>query len=141
MSTDSLHQTRVAQAQAEVGQTEVLRPVALTLVAICVSVIVAVPITQIWMDHRVLHVTSDAIETVSTRVDGPSRVARVIAGNRQMLAAIQRFTDRLDNRFPGRPAPASSRPVAAAHSTSGPETSASTSAATDGCITRPTCST
>ena len=42
MSIDDLHHTRVAQAHAEVGQTEVLRPVALTLVAVFVAIVAAV---------------------------------------------------------------------------------------------------
>ena len=96
MSVQSIHQTRVAQALAEVGQTEVSRPVALTLAAVFVMTIAAVPITQAWMDHGVLRVAPDAIATAPTRVDGPSPIARVINGNRQLLAAIQRFTDRLD---------------------------------------------
>ena len=96
MSVQSLHQTRVAQAHAEVGQTEVSRPVALTLVVVFVAIIAAVPITQAWMDHRVLPVALNATATAPTRVGGPSPIARVIKGNRQVLAAIQRFTDRLD---------------------------------------------
>ena len=96
MSVQSIHQTRVAQAHAEVGQTEVSRPVALTLAAVFVTTIAAVPITQAWMDHGVLRVAPDATATAPTHVDGPSPIARVINGNRQVLAAIQRFTDRLD---------------------------------------------
>ena len=96
MSVESLHQTRVAQAHAEVGQTEVSRPVALTLVVVFVAIIATVPITQVWTDHRVLRVTPIATATAPTRVDGPSPIARVINGNRQVLATIQRFTDRLD---------------------------------------------
>ena len=96
MSVQSLHQTRVAQAHAEVGQTEVSRPVALTLVVVFVAIIAAVPITQAWMDYRVLPVALNATATAPTRVGGPSQIARVIKGNRQVLAAIQRFTDRLD---------------------------------------------
>ena len=96
MSVESIHQTRVAQAHAEVGQTEVSRPVALTLAAVFVTTIAAVPITQAWLDHSVLRVAPDTTATGATRVDGPSPIARVINGNRQVLAAIQRFTDRLD---------------------------------------------
>ncbi len=96
MSVQSIHQTRVAQAHAEVGQTEVSRPVALTLAAVFVTTIAAVPITQAWMDHGVLRVALDATATGPARVDGPSPIARVIDGNRQVLAAIQRLTDRLD---------------------------------------------
>ena len=96
MSVESLHRTRVAQAHAEVGQTEVSRPVALTLVVVFVAIIAAVPITQVWTDHRVLRVAPIATATAPTRVDGPSPIARIINGNRQVLAAIQRFTDRLD---------------------------------------------
>ncbi|HIN10742.1 MAG TPA: hypothetical protein EYM63_03905, partial [Acidobacteria bacterium] len=96
MSVESIHQTRVAQAHAEVGQTEVSRPVALTLAAVFVTTIAAVPITQAWLDHSVLRLTPDTTATGATRVDGPSPIARVINGNRQVLAAIQRFTDRLD---------------------------------------------
>ena len=96
MSVQSIHQTRVAQAHAEVGQTEVSRPVALTLAAVFVTTIAAVPITQAWMDHGVLRVALDATATGPARVDGPSPIARVIDGNRQVLTAIQRFTDRLD---------------------------------------------
>ena len=96
MSVQSIHQTRVAQAHAEVGQTEVSRPVTLTLAAVFVTTIAAVPITQAWMDHGVLRVALDATATGPPRVDGPSPIARVIDGNRQVLAAIQRLTDRLD---------------------------------------------
>ena len=96
MSVESLHQTRVAQAHAEVGQTEILRPVALTLVALFVAIITAVPTSQAWMDHRVLHVVTGATANAATRVDRPSPISRVTSRNRQMLAAIQRFTDRLD---------------------------------------------
>ena len=96
MSVESLHQTRVAQAHAEVGQTEVSRPVALTLAAVFVTTITAVPITQAWMDHRVLRVGPAATATTPTRADSPALIERVINGNQQVLAAIQRFTDRLD---------------------------------------------
>ena len=96
MSVESIHQTRVAQAHAEVGQTEVSRPVALTLAAVFVTIIAAVPITQAWLDHSVLRVAPDTTATGATRVDGPSPIARVINWNRQVLVATQRFTDRLD---------------------------------------------
>ena len=96
MSVESRHETRVAQAHAEVGHTEVSRPVALTLTAVFVTTIAAVPITQAWMDHSVLHIAPDATASAAARVDGPAPIARVIDGNRQVLAAIQRFTDRLD---------------------------------------------
>ena len=96
MSVHSIHETRVAQAHAELGHTEVSRPVALTLVAVFVATIAAVPITQAWMDRSVLRVAPDTTATVSTHVDVLSPIARVIKGNRQVLAAIQRFTDRLD---------------------------------------------
>ena len=96
MSVESIHKTRVTQAHAEVGQTEVARPVALTLAVVFTATIAAVPITQVLTDPGVLRVAPRATATASTRVDGPSAVARVIAGNRHALAAIQRFTDGLD---------------------------------------------
>ena len=96
MSVPSIHETRVAQAQAEVGQTEVSRPVALTLVTLFVATLAAVPIMQVLADPGVLGVTWDATPTATTRADGPGPIARVVAGNRRTLAAIQRFTDRLD---------------------------------------------
>ncbi len=96
MSVESLHKTRVAQAHAEVGRTEVSRPVALTLTAVFLTTIAAVPITQAWVDHGVLRVAKDTTATAPRRVDGRSPIARVIDGNRQVLAAIRRFTDRLD---------------------------------------------
>ena len=96
MSVESTHETRVAQAHAEVGQTEVARPVALTLAAVFVATIAAVPITQVLTDPGVLRIAPDAAATAVTGVDGPSPITRVITGNRQALAAIQRFTDRLD---------------------------------------------
>ena len=96
MSVESLHHTRVAQAHAEVGRTEVSRPVALSLVVAFVTTIAAVPITQAWMDRGVLLVAADATATAHTGLDGPSPIARVIDGNRRVLATIQRFTDRLD---------------------------------------------
>jgi alginate O-acetyltransferase complex protein AlgJ len=96
MSIDDLHHSRVAQAHAEVGQTEVSRPVALTLVALFVAIVTAVPTSQAWMDHRVLHGVTGAAANAATREDRPSSISRVINSNRQMLAAIKRFTDRLD---------------------------------------------
>ena len=96
MSVQSIHETRVAQAHAEVGHTEVSRAVALTLVAVFVAIVAAVPIAQAWMDHRVLHVATGATANAFTRAGAPSPIARVITGNRQILAAIHRFTDRLD---------------------------------------------
>ena len=96
MSVNDLHRIRIAQAHAEVGQTEVLRPVALTLVALFVVIVTAVPTSQAWMDYRVLHVVTGATANAATRVDKPSPISRIIRRNRQMLAAIQRFTDRLD---------------------------------------------
>ena len=96
MSVESIHETRVAQAHAEVGQTEVARPVALTLAVVFSATIAAVPITQALADPSVLWVAPDATATASTRVDGPSVVARLIAGNQRVLAAVQRFTDQLD---------------------------------------------
>ena len=96
MSIDDLHHTRVAQAHAEVGQTEVLRPVALTLVAVFVAIVAAVPTSQVWMDHRVLQVVTSATATAATRGDRPTPISRVIRSNQHMLAAIKRFTDRLD---------------------------------------------
>ena len=96
MSVQSIHETRVAQAHAEVGHTEVSRPVALTLVAVFSAIVAAVPITQAWMDHRVPQVATGATANAFTRADPPSPIARVITRNRQMLAAIDRFTDRLD---------------------------------------------
>ena len=96
MSIDDLHHSRVAQAHAEVGQTEVSRPVALTLVALFVAIVTAVSTSQAWMDHRVLHGVTGAAANAATREDRPSSISRVINSNRQMLAAIKRFTDRLD---------------------------------------------
>ena len=96
MSVESIHETRVTQAHAEVGQTEVARPVALTLAVVFTATIAAVPITQVVTDPGVLRVTLNATATAATGVEGPSPVARVIAGNRRARAASQRFTDGLD---------------------------------------------
>ena len=87
---------RVAQAHAEVGHTEVSRPVALSLVTVFVATIAAVPISQAWIDHSVLRVVPETTPPGLTRVDGPSPIARVIRRNRHLLAAIHRFSDRLD---------------------------------------------
>ena len=96
MSVESIHKTRVAQAQADVGQTEISRPVALTLVTVFIAMLAAVPITQVLTNPSVLGVASDATVPASPRVDRPSPIVRVVNGNRRVLAMIQRFTDQLD---------------------------------------------
>ena len=90
------HSQRVAQAHAEVGHTEVSRPVAVSLAAVFVATIAAVPISQAWMDRSVLRVVPEATAGGMARVDGLSPIARVIERNRRQLAAIHRFSDRLD---------------------------------------------
>jgi alginate O-acetyltransferase complex protein AlgJ len=96
MSVESIHDARVAKAHAEVGQTEVSRPVALTLVTVFVATIAAVPITQIWVAPGVLGISPDAIATASTDMDTASPIAHVVTRNRQVLIAVQRLSDRLD---------------------------------------------
>ena len=87
---------RVAQAHAEVGQTEVSAPVALTLATVFVAIIGAVPLMQAAMDRTVLQV-GPAIGAPATRtVDAPTPIARAIERNRRMLAAIRWFSDQLD---------------------------------------------
>ena len=87
---------RVAQAHAEVGETEVSRPIALSLVAVFVATIAAVPISQAWMDHGVWRGVPETSARGSTHVNPASPIARVIERNRRVLAAIHRFSDRLD---------------------------------------------
>ena len=96
MSVESLHETRVTQAHAEVGQTGVARPVALTLAVVFITTIAVVPITQVLMDPSVLRVAPATTAAASGRIGGPAPIARVIAANRYVLTAIQRFTDGLD---------------------------------------------
>ena len=87
---------RVVQAHAEVGHTEVSRPVAMSLAAVFVATIAAVPISQAWIDRSVLRVVPETSARGLARSDAPSPVARVIERNRRALAAIHRFSDRLD---------------------------------------------
>ncbi len=96
MSVESIHESRIAQAQADVGQTEVSRPVALTLSTLFVAMLAAVPITQLLTDPGLLGVVADAPVAASARVDRPSVLAGISDGNRRILAVIERFTDRLD---------------------------------------------
>ena len=96
MTVEAIHAARIAGAQTEVGQTTISRGVALTLTVVFVAVSAAVPITQAWVGPEVLRLAPDAAVT-SPEVNGPSLLARVMRGNRQALAAIQRFADGLDN--------------------------------------------
>ena len=96
MSATSINETRVAQANAEVGQTDVARPVALTLVSVFVAIIAAVPITQAWITPGVLRVTPAPTVMEGAGEEATSWISRAVSRNRVALAAIQRFSDGLD---------------------------------------------
>ena len=96
MSAESLHEARVAQAHAEIGRTAVSHVVAMTLAACFVAAIVAVPVTQAWIGPGVLRFVPDAAGVPRTDVEAPSLLTRVLRHNRNLLATLDRFTDRLD---------------------------------------------
>jgi len=100
MSIETRHDARLEQAHAEVGRTAIGRPVACALVVLFGIIIASVPLLQVWGDPTVL------LGAPTRAADRPvaepppqsmSVLTRVMAGNRALLRAIGRFTDRLDH--------------------------------------------
>ncbi|MEE2790067.1 MAG: hypothetical protein VX453_00370 [Acidobacteriota bacterium] len=101
MSVEGRHDARLAQAQQEAGRTDITPSVARMLVGVFLTVIVAVPVSQILLEYDVLHSGLISTVTTLTTTERPQTTATIgaliLALNRRLLGTIHELTDRLDN--------------------------------------------
>lgn len=99
--------SREAQAMREVGHTEVGRPTATLLTTAFLATVLAVPLLEIGLSlshaERPVPATGAALRLPAHGIraaidDGGGPVARLLAGNRAMLAAIAALEDDLTER-------------------------------------------
>lgn len=91
--TSALEPVRERQAKAEIGHTDVTRPVAAYLVAVLLAMIAIVPAIQI-ASGRPLGI--ETARQVEPTIAAASREGGLFAANRTLLAKMHRFEDTLE---------------------------------------------
>jgi alginate O-acetyltransferase complex protein AlgJ len=91
-------ESREAQAAREVGHTDVSRGVAAVVVAIFALVVCGVGLMELVRDQGDAGSPWSELRTAARRAGDAARTAGALAGNRALLAGMQGFEDRLEER-------------------------------------------